>query len=79
MPFSPPQELDAKYEQMRSQSGDAHSEVKKVKETRNRMETNLKQKYMKLANLRRILGDALLTNFQVGSSQIDRLIAYKFS
>jgi hypothetical protein len=39
--------------------------VKKLKEQRNRNETGLKQKYMKLANLRRILGDALLNNFQV--------------
>ncbi len=39
--------------------------MKKLKEQRNRNETGLKQKYMKLANLRRILGDALLNNFQV--------------
>jgi hypothetical protein len=44
-----------------------------LKEQRNRNETGLKQKYMKLANLRRILGDALLNNFQVkngGQSEI---------
>ncbi len=41
--------------------------MKKLKEQRNRNETGLKQKYMKLANLRRILGDALLNNFQVNN------------
>ena len=57
--------MSTKYEQMRAASGDAHVEVKKMKEARHRLETSLTQKFMKLTTMRKILGDALVANFQV--------------
>jgi len=56
-------ETDAKYEQLKQQNGEAHTEVKKWKVSRDKMELGIKQKFNRLSSLRTDLVRVLVSNF----------------
>jgi len=75
-------EMEAKFDAMRTQNGEASMDVKKLKQQRDRMEQQIRQKYMNLATQRTTLVNTLVSNFhavkEVQVQVLDKeLIAWK--